>query len=407
MFTIPKRNVIPGGVPKINWNDPLTKGLLACYLPAAYQGPIIYNLVGDGGDLTLDTGASYTITPEGVGLLNTSANGGAKAPAPLSFLVSPFASLYWRGYHFASATDNVALIGIQYTDTDVQPWEIFSIEQYVPSQIAADGEVNFSNFNALGPINNFNAFDRGSWGSTYDNTTGTFSLYKNGGIIANTINGAASGWIFINPTINFGYYSAVPTRIANTASMFGCIWNRLLSPQELREIDIDPYRFLVWPQDDMWASSVSIQKLKQASLDGIVALMHLTKTSSLDALVSKTITATSSLDSVVFKTAAKTAILGGFVARVGTKTTSLDARIVHTVPFATMDAFLRKQQTKTASLDANLTNSGKLTATFSLSIGFLSSASAKMDAVLYPNFSASPNRTAMIPEIPRTIDIEY
>lgn len=401
-----RRTVLPGGIPTINWSNPLTAGLLACYVPAAHTGPRIYNLACSGGDLTLGAGATYIMTPEGQALNNTAADGGASGPCPTRWLASPYGSLYWRGYHTDTPTNTVALVGIQYTDSDIQPWEVFAIENRLGNILSANVQVNFSNFDATTSFNAYFAWDRGSYAATFDNTNGLEQLFKNGDRLNITINGGASGWIFINPTINLGYYSADNTRISNTYTLFGCIWNRVLTQGEVTAMDIDPYQFLVYPEDEILSLGVSNARQKQAFLDGILALMNRTKTASLDAILMKNRTATASLDSVLFKTAAKTANLGGILIRLSTATASLDARITQNKPFTTMDALIAKVIAKTASMDATFTMSTQLTATFSLSVQIPIAITAGMDALVYPAFASSPNRTAMIPDIPRDIDVE-
>lgn len=243
--------LLPGPL-KIDWSNPLATGLIGCWVPGVFFG---INLAGNGTNLKTDTTLATTATTgntqEGPGLLsNTGANSGLNGVCTSPFLdYSNGKTHFWRGLPIAAATNTSNTIGVAV--------DITGGTSNVLSSITLDGARNpLLKWNNAGTANNGGAGGLTvTLGQMYT-LAGTFAVGGNA-ILYVYGPGAANG---VQNTTAFG--ASAPTGAgANTGICLNtsenvfqnikancniaCIWNRVLSAQEISALNDDPYQFLI------------------------------------------------------------------------------------------------------------------------------------------------------------------
>lgn len=236
-----------GGSPRINWDDPITRGLIGCWVPSNDRGKAVRNLVGIGCDLTFASGAARTYTREGEGLNSIVASGGADGLLPAG-MKPTVASIFWRGTYTGAAGSNVLAMGVIYDGTaENSPYiPIGFLPAGTDLGFSTDAGGSFANNSATGAAK----VDFNSWGGTADGINAR--IYAAGKKVATN---AASGSLVYSATSRMclGYYQPVTSRVSFTNSLIGCFWNRVLTDAEMAELHADPYRFLVYAEDELWA----------------------------------------------------------------------------------------------------------------------------------------------------------
>jgi len=228
---------------KIDWSDPLTNGLMAAYLPGVSQG---VNLTGTGSDLVFGS-APLTHVPfqEGPAAKFSQANSGLTGPAQSSILLPP-QSLYWRGVQLGSGSSSVNYIGIDFAAAGTSPFVIANITE--TSGLVTVYWNNNGTQHTLGALGTPTVNTVASLAASLEGAGGTSYLYRNGSLSTSTAYGATNATSGTSPQISIGTLSGFPTRFPNCATFCGFIWNRSLSADEHRQLDTDPYRFLISPE---------------------------------------------------------------------------------------------------------------------------------------------------------------
>jgi hypothetical protein len=266
---------LPGGMPRIDWSNPITAGLVGCWVPTGEGGstPIIRDLVSQ--NVLLPTGAAV-LTAGPVGL---EAKGGVNIGwkgllTPNQKPTNSFSCLYFGsvtatpavgGYGFAP------LFGCEYTSTWTAPY--FSWGWYRTSNSSASAAI-VSNDNAS--YIDFSVTTPpavGALTSLLGSVTlgGPFTVYSNGKFLGKGSNTSAG-------SIGYTANSAVCVGTQNFASSgtnsgtgmcVGAIWNRSLTSGESALISADPTNFLIFPEDDLF--SLLIGRSSIGSLTGSVS----------------------------------------------------------------------------------------------------------------------------------------
>lgn len=241
------------GLPIIDWSHPLTAGLLACYVPVG--GYFIPNLTGLGGNLVVRPASTLGASPEGITLVSGAVtNAGASANAPASFQVTNGSSLYWRGTPLgAESGAGPTLIGVA-TGNGSSPFDAYTID--IPSALADwvqpgwNSGGSFSNVQVNVGFSAYNSIK--SLGVTFQ-PNGNVITYGAGASLNSTSFGASAP-TYSTPHILLGCHDTVTTRYTNAGCLIGMIWGRVLTATEMLRLHFDPYCFLIFPEDRVFAS---------------------------------------------------------------------------------------------------------------------------------------------------------
>lgn len=248
-------NFLPGGVPRINWSNPITAGMIACYVPSASGGSVIPNLVGNGIDLRAESGARWANLAEGQGITSLASTSGADCVGvPTSLRPVSAMSCFWRGsLNGSTPGTNTPLMGITYANTDSSPYFVFAVCDGAATQNKLGNYWNSSGVAAN------SAQIAPPAANKISSIVGTITLGGNSylyvdGVLKDTT-AASSGTFSYSgaETVSFGTYKGVLSRQANCTGLIGVMWNRQISPAEAAYLNSNPYDFLIYPEDDMFA----------------------------------------------------------------------------------------------------------------------------------------------------------
>lgn len=250
--------LIPPGLPVINWGNPITTGLITCFVPSASpNSKIIYDLTYRSNPVTLQASAAYSTWNEGVGLIGTVASSGAEATASSNLLLTgaaPGVSLFWRGTVLAlGLTKNVGqssqLIGLTYDNAGSSPFFACSIIAAVSSTNDAGLMWDVAGVSAKSSATTVPVAGAVvSYGGTLL-VGGNALFYVNGALFNSTAFGASNITYGTAPQLCFGTDSSTGTGFTNAISSIACIWNRALSASEMASLGNDPYQMLIFPND--------------------------------------------------------------------------------------------------------------------------------------------------------------
>jgi hypothetical protein len=250
---------VPTGDLAIDWTNPLTNGLIGCYVPGVNYG---IDVSCQAPTLTPDPSASapgtMTVGREGPGLLSNVAGNALQAVATPTFKTWTEFSIYWRGYSLGDSGGGLGwLIGMTSSNTATGPFTIVAIDQ----NGAGANWTLIWNTGGTGPQSNVftAAYPTGSFsaGGTFrvSAATGTVLGYQNGALATSSSvafgaaapTSTASAQILLNGWPITGFNS----RFANAICYIGCFWNRVLSAEEMARLDREPYSFIIPAEYEM------------------------------------------------------------------------------------------------------------------------------------------------------------
>lgn len=238
---VTNRRTVPVGAVQIDWSHPLARDLIGAWLPGISYG---VNLAGKGADLAMVTTASVVCTPEGPAF-NHTANGQAlSATAPPAFKGLADASIYWRGTNAGNATDNSAILWVNYDNIGSAPYAIFGLSKAIGAQDAyvifnLGGSVNTTSHVSLSPQNGIVSLGC----SVSDNTRANLAqLFQNG---VNAGVDIAYGAPSTSTATSRVQIQSDTDRYLNGSTLVGYIWARRLNAAEHMQIHLDPYCLLM------------------------------------------------------------------------------------------------------------------------------------------------------------------
>ncbi len=244
----PGRLQVPNGPLAIDWTHPLTRSLIACYVPGVMggvdvtgSGPALNNAVGG-----LPTNATPAMTPEGAATTNYWKS---FEPIPALFTNQVAMTLYWRGMLIVNSGSFEGVLQINYSDPGSSPVSIAQLSS--DSTGLQDKTAVF--WNNAGSQNTSFGFatplainKMASYAATMP-VGGTAFVYHNGLVDPNYPTGANFGASPPNSTATSVLYVGSPSTYTNIA----LIWNRALSADEMFALDLDPYGFLIPAEAEM------------------------------------------------------------------------------------------------------------------------------------------------------------
>lgn len=246
--------IIPhGGRLLIDWSHPLTKNLVACYLPGVGYGDltgITGNLKGGATNSIIKSGildgpvlgAASNVT--GIAATGPTATAGLEATHPLRTATQ--ATLFWRGRKSNTFSAGISYVfQVAYDDINGSPWAIFGVAPGSTTTIIANwnrGGTPVSSAGFTAPANNV------SWGieATFV-VNGNTVLYSDGVVQSTTAwgsavapNSSATTHIIIG-----GHLDGTASALEAVQTAIACAWDRALTADEVRYLDQNPYCFMV------------------------------------------------------------------------------------------------------------------------------------------------------------------
>jgi hypothetical protein len=242
------------GIPRVNKSSPLSSGLIGAYLPGICPS----NLVNDGADgPTLKYNAGHKLSQgiEGAGALSTATNAGLTGLCNPQFTTWNKCTLFWRGVQLGY-TDDATYCGITYDSASNSPVAVFFMYPATETSnkltigFNAGGSFQFLNANVGLSLNVVS-----DAAATADIPGDVIYAYVNG-VQQGTRNFTSAYTVGSTAQFNIGFLSGYSSRVLNAITFASYIWNRALSANELVYLHTNPYNFLIWPDDDVFAELV-------------------------------------------------------------------------------------------------------------------------------------------------------
>lgn len=252
--TFPKshRARVPSGRAKIDWTHPLANGLIGCWVWGTSGG---INLTGASPDLTRSSPVTDGVGADGPALGFTAAPSTMLALAPPAFKSWTEMSMFGRLRTHPSnlPNDYPMVIGVTYDNANGAPYATACI-------MRRPSNPNYMAFtNSAGSI-----ASTGEWAGTPGNTDniganfkvgGNIDLYANGTLVLqSTLPSAPNTTATAQLGCGIGVVNTGSGVLNATALYVGYIWNRVLSADEHMALHLDPYCFLIYPEDEVFVA---------------------------------------------------------------------------------------------------------------------------------------------------------
>jgi hypothetical protein len=275
------RQRLAAGIPRIDWTNPLTRGLVSCYLPG--QG--FFDICGVGPRLTLTSTFSYGNSVEGLAFGSATAAAGAVGSVPPALQATTRLTFYWRGVMASATLTNAEIMVLSYNNSWTAPFGI---------TLRANTSNLFLGWNNNG---SFSSITLATTWATNVVTSVAFTLrtggsaigYKNGVSLGSSSAGTGPITYAASPKLCFNNNPAFSGN-SNCYALMGLVWNRDLSAREIQALDRDPYQFLIFPEDilsarlvgrsgALWARAAFFSGARLGPLTGAAALSGVVKAS--------------------------------------------------------------------------------------------------------------------------------
>ena len=229
---------VPSGRFEIDPSHPLSRGIVACYVPGTGN---FSDLAGFGPRLNFDTGAALGVNAYGPALLSNAPNGRLYSSIfPNAWKLTTAGTISWIGRYTSGGINNSAFWGNTANPTGAAP--------YVGYQIGYSGN-NTANFFYNGS-NNFHSLSNSSIPSVLSSISASFVV---GGQIVLYMNGQtqqSATWVdgapdyTGGPISNVGGDSNDTSRYINASTNAVMTWNRALSASEIALLNAAPFSML-------------------------------------------------------------------------------------------------------------------------------------------------------------------
>ena len=242
---------LPGGVPKIDWTNPLTKGLIGCWVATGEGGgvPVIRDLVSQ---TFLSPTGSPSIVATGIGMQakDTASNGWTQSTLASHRPTTAF-SVLWMGSIYGAGVNATYFPGLiaGYTNTTFTSpalsWGL--VRRGSPNIYLYWNNGTSQNIEAVSSLTS------GSWGSYC--YVGTMSagnnayIYKNGILVQSGAAPAGSITYGATAITAVGIAPGAITSYTNAGLCVGMLWNRQISHGEAAQLGVNPTAFLLYPTD--------------------------------------------------------------------------------------------------------------------------------------------------------------
>ena len=256
----------PTSIPVLNRGHPLARGLIGCWLPGVLGG---FDLCSNT-QLIKSANASFYPTTDGMGsgaitLGSYCGWNSANLAAPSPLLSWSQLTIFYRGTIIGNSDSYACLAGIAWDNANTSP--------YFSAAMAAQGGVtdwsqlaaawaNGTSFTSGPVISLIPTLGREiSLASTFVSNGGNVNLYLNGALQNTTAFGTNPPNFGTTPQFVIHLTPSQVARTPNASNNAAFVWNRALSQTELVYLHNDPYCFLWYPEDDIFAEMVGLAAL--------------------------------------------------------------------------------------------------------------------------------------------------
>lgn len=361
---------LPGGQPTIDWTNPITAGLVGCWVVTGEGGPnpFIRDLVTQNIVAAVGVGATIQSGTTGMQACdNNVARFGANLPVsqtpPSAF------SILWFGSILGASGTNPFLIGAIGTGGD--PWGLYRSSAQGVSLITNNAGSNV----ILASTTILSAAASGNYCVLGSATSGLALLYKNGVLITSS-NPTISSITSVLPKLFIGATS-IGGGHANAGMSVGLLWNRQLTPGESALISADPTNFLLFPGDQMQNYRVGV-----AALAAVLAAVSTTTSALTTAIQMQAAPAAASVVSAAMLTSIRLAAALASVSTAAASITTAIPLLAAAASAAATTAALTTNIVLQAAATSAATANATLTALMSAAASAVSSASGSLTTAI-------------------------
>lgn len=237
---------IPPGPLVLNEDNPLTLGLIGCFVPGVMRGQ---NLSGQQPDLLFEHGEPAGVWgtgPEGPCLVSHAAGHGLSRDAPQSWRTAPM-TLYWRGFrsapaHVSPGSGWAGIFGVSFDRFTTAPFVNFAMLRSPPA--------NPNQFRAVWNSSGFSQQTSelaGISDSSFSvamcvaSPPSPVRVFANGVLVASNLSMTSQPSTSITTVIGLNTDENSPARFPNLSCYCAYAWNRQLSDLEIANLDANPY----------------------------------------------------------------------------------------------------------------------------------------------------------------------
>lgn len=236
----------PFGTP-IDRSHPLAQKLLAAYTFHAGVGANVFNSASPLGP-TLPF--SLAPTWSAAGLVTNTAGAGAQATTPAFLKINPPLTMYWRGQALAAPVANVRLFDVHVNATNTAPFVGYAVGYNSTGDLVFawnDGTIRTLISSAADPT----AGQVYSLAGTLQKSTVTGDagiFYQDRKVVASTALNIPTTITYTAGSVTIvGQPSWFNTVNSNHVHHAAYIWSRVLSPEEIAWLDLEPYALFQYP----------------------------------------------------------------------------------------------------------------------------------------------------------------
>ena len=170
--------------------------------------------------------------------------------------------MFWRGLVGPSTdppSSNSTIFGIAYDNALDAPYQVADIGMKSSMETFVDWNAGgtYMPGNSATPVA-INTGTMNSIAATFP-VGGTVTQYVNGvSVYSGTSFGGAPNTSATSTICIGSYFSGGAHDYTNTAATLACVWNRILSANEIAFLDADPYCFLTWAEGDWPAIAIFV-----------------------------------------------------------------------------------------------------------------------------------------------------
>jgi hypothetical protein len=236
----------PGRLPQIDWSNPLTRGLVAAYVPGAGgQGQNIANVAATRDNLTGLSASVITQGPNGQGLASTAANMGALGTSSAALKNQTTAGFVLYDKTGASnAGNNDRLLTVDYQDDGGGFFVCYGLI-WEGTTLNLSGNNSSGYQNPAGYAWTPTALRPNALGFNYG-AASVSTIYVDGvGVASGTPAAGAIGYTATSRTILNKHTST--TDYTGMSALMAAIWNRTLTAGEHRALARNPWQIFKAP----------------------------------------------------------------------------------------------------------------------------------------------------------------
>jgi hypothetical protein len=240
----------------IDWGHPLANGLVGCWLLNENGTNSIADLTSSL-KIPLVNSAYWNISSFGVGVVSNAYNmGGRLVGLPEKLKPTTSLTLIWRGKILGDHLDAAFqpdLVGVAPDNLDSNPYACYRIFRVGNDQDALACGWN----NGATSYRSLTTQDMVATGGSYffamTHGGGAVKFYKNGLLVNSTTTNVGTITYTANATLSFGRGGKDYNQYSNTITNQIIIYNKVLSPSEIKQLYDDPYCFIKQPNLGLWA----------------------------------------------------------------------------------------------------------------------------------------------------------